>query len=155
MIYEVALKKEQLFSDLFYMLTTYVNDLDKQQQQAYETICSLEKEIEQHLPGNKESYMSDVNTALNKTIEVLTELEGENKLTDLAKNEFDELCRIVLEGQEIECSEHIQVGRMIVCEGLPYQISEIDYEDFSVKLWGGDELDNGHWDSPLNCKAKI
>jgi len=137
MKYEVALKKEQLFSDLFSMLTTYVNDLDKRQKHDYETICF------------------DVNTALDKTIELLTQLEDEGKLTDLAKNEFDEICRIVLEGQEIECSEHLQVGKMIVCEGLPYQIIEIDYEDFSVKLWSGDELDKGHWESPLNCVGKI
>ena len=39
MKYEVALKKEQLFSDLFSMLTTYVNDLDKRQKHDYETIC--------------------------------------------------------------------------------------------------------------------
>ena len=153
---EIALKKVQLFYDLFSMLTTYVNDLDKRQKHDYETICFLMEDIKkEHTSIFEDTYMFDVNTALDKTIELLTQLEDEGKLTDLDQNEFDGICRIVLEGQEIECSEHIQVGKMIVCEGLPYQIIEIDYEDFSVKLWSGDELDKGHWESPLNCVGKI
>ena len=149
---EIALKKVQLFYDLFSMLTTYVNNLDKRQKHDYETICFLVEDIKkEHTSIFEDTYMFDVNTALDKTIELLTQLEDEGKLTDLDQNEFDGICRIVLEGQEIECSEHIQVGKMIVCEGLPYQIIEIDYEEFSVKLWSGDELDKGYWESPLNC----
>ena len=173
MNYEITLKREQLFYDLFSTLTTYVNDLDKRQKHDYEAICFLKEDIEKLLKESiqkywsntsadkttivqdKNTYMFGVNTALDKTIELLTQLEDEGKLTDLDQNEFDEICRIVSESNEIENSEYLQVGKMIVCEGLPYQIIEIDYEDFSVRLWSGDEDDKGYWESPLNCVAKI
>ena len=156
MNYEITLKREQLFYDLFSTLTTYVNDLDKRQKHDYETICFLMEDIQKaSIVEDKETYMFRVNTALDKTIELLTQLEDEGKLTDLDQNEFDEICRIVSESNEIENSEYLQVGKMIVCEGLPYQIIEIDYEDFSVRLWSGDEDDKGYWESPLNCVAKI
>jgi len=158
MKYEIALKREQLFYDLFPMLTTYVNDLDKRGKHDYDAICLLKEDIEKLLKDsiqNRKQYMSYVNEALDKTIEVLTYLEDCGKLTDLEQNEFDAICRIVSESNEIEDSKYFQVGKMIVCDGLPYQIIEIDYEDFSVKLWSGDELDKGHWESPLNCVGKV
>lgn len=169
MNYEITLKREQLFSDLFSTLTTYVNDLDKRGKHDYEAICLLKEDIEKLLKDSiqkywsntsadkttivqdRKQYMSYVNEVLDRTIELLTHLEDRDKLTDLDQNEFDAICRIVLESNEIEDSEYFKVGKMIVCGGLPYQIIEIDYEDFSVKLWSGDELDKGYWESPLNC----
>tara|TARA_R100000231_G_scaffold129537_1_gene100951 strand:- start:483 stop:980 length:498 start_codon:yes stop_codon:yes gene_type:complete len=165
MKYKITLKREQLFSDLFPTLTTYVNDLDKRGKHDYEAICLLKDSIQKYwsntssdkttIVQDRKQYMSYVNEALDRTIELLTYLEDLGRLTELELNEFDAICRIVNESNEIEDSEYFQVGKMIVCEGLPYQIIEIDYEDFSVRLWSGDEDDKGYWESPLNCVGKI
>lgn len=36
-------------------------------------------------------------------------------------------------------------GQLIIFEGLPCMIFEIDYDDVSIKLYNGDMDDNGFW----------
>jgi len=156
MIYEVALIKENIFYELMDIIDKHIDDLEAGHKRVVSGLKYMEKEMVTSLKENgKDVYMSDVNTSLNSAVDVLTTLEAKGVLSKEDAEIFDDYCTKILEGVEIESSEHICVGRIIIAEdGYPYQISEIDYDDFSVFLSSGDELEWGHWESPLKCRAK-
>ena len=157
MIYEIALVKEGIFYELMDIIDKHIDDLEAGHKRVVSGLKYMEKEMVTSLKENgKDVYMSDVNTSLNSAVDVLTTLEAKGVLSKEDAEIFDDYCTKILEGVEIESSEHICVGRMIVdVDGHPYIISEIDCDDFSVRLWDGDEMCSGHWESPLNCRAKV
>jgi hypothetical protein len=156
MIYEIALVKEDIFYELMDIIERYIDDLEDGHKRVVSGLHYMEKEMTTSLKENgKDVYMSDVNSTLNNAVDVLTTLEAKGVLSKEDAETFDDYCTKILEGVEIESSEHICVGKIIIAEdGYPYQISEIDYDDFSVNLWDGDEMSSGYWESPLNCRAK-
>lgn len=91
-----------------------------------------------------------VEKSVNSIVDVLTTIEGEGKLSELDKKEFDEICSQLLEGEELK-SNHIKKGKMILCDNLVYQITNIDYDDFTIML---EDFDNDikFWEKPTNCK---
>jgi hypothetical protein len=154
MIYEVALIKENIFYEFINIMDKHLDDIDSTHKVVVKGLRYMEKVILSREDG-KDVYMSDVSIALNSTVNILTTLEAKGVLSKEDAETFDAYCTKILEGVEIESSEHICVGRIIIAEdGYPYQISEIDYDDFSVFLSSGDQLEWGHWESPLNCRAK-
>lgn len=89
-----------------------------------------------------------VECSIDSMIEVLTTIE-EGEMSDYDKQEFDEICSQVLEGEALK-SSHIGKGKMVLCNGLVYQITDIDYDDFTIKL---EDLDSGvkFWEKPRLC----
>lgn len=155
MIYEVALIKEELFYELMDIIDKHIDDLEDGHKRVVSGLKYMEKEIGLDVYDDRDVYMSDVNSVVNNAVDVLTTLEASGVLSKEDADTFSDYCTKILEAQEIECSRHICVGSLVIAEdGHPYQICEIDYDDFSVKLWDGDEMNSGYWESPLKCRAK-
>jgi hypothetical protein len=91
-----------------------------------------------------------VEKSINSIVNVLTTIEGEGKLSKLDKEEFDEICSQLLEGEELK-SNHIKKGKMVLCDDLAYQITDIDFDDFTIRL---EDFDSGvkFWEKPTSCK---
>lgn len=157
MIYEITLIKEKMVYDLIDIIDKHTDNLDDEHKKIVLGVKYMEKELGTTLTENGENfYMYDVNLTLNNIVSVLTTLEDSGVLSLEDGDTFNSYCTKILEAQEIECSNHINIGNIIIADdGYPYQICEIDYDDFSVKLWDGDEMNFGHWESPLKCKSKV
>ena len=41
--------------------------------------------------------------------------------------------------------EDYSLGDLVICDGSPYQVVDIDEDDPSLKIAGDNELDNGFW----------
>tara|TARA_R110000772_G_scaffold214332_1_gene324895 strand:- start:342 stop:818 length:477 start_codon:yes stop_codon:yes gene_type:complete len=93
---------------------------------------------------------TQINQSVNGLIDVLNNIEGEGRLSNLDKDEFDEICSQILEGKELG-KKHIGVGKFVVCDNLTYQIIDIDYHDLTIKLQDA-ESDTWFWEKPTNCK---
>ena len=93
---------------------------------------------------------TQINQSVNGLIDVLNNIEGEGRLSNLDKVEFDEICFQILEGKELS-KKHIGVGKFVVCDNLTYQIIDIDYHDLTIKLQDT-ESDTWFWEKPTNCK---
>tara|TARA_B110000503_G_C7169675_1_gene423703 strand:- start:4674 stop:5150 length:477 start_codon:yes stop_codon:yes gene_type:complete len=93
---------------------------------------------------------TQINQSVNGLIDVLNNIEGEGNLSNLDKDEFDEIYSQILEGKELG-KKHIGVGKFVVCDNLIYQITDIDYHDLTIKLQDI-ESDTWFWEKPTNCK---
>ena len=84
---------------------------------------------------------------INKTIEELMVVE--DKMLKDDKENFESLCTMVL---ELDSVKDLKRGNMVLYEGDPYMISEIDIDgsEISVLLWDGDDEDNGFYVSPTD-----
>jgi hypothetical protein len=150
MNFEIALTKDAFRETLMNIIEE--SKLNDSQEETLKGLLHLEGELNVE---NKDLFCKDVDYSLSLCIKLLREIETSEPLNEEVKKEFDEICNRILQAQEIECSKHINIGKLVICDGLPYQVCEIDYEDFSVKLCGSDELDGGFWESPLNCKSVV
>ena len=90
-----------------------------------------------------------VQKSVDAMIDVLTTIE-EGEMSDSDKEEFDEICSQVLEGEALK-NKHIQKGKLVLCDGYVNQIADIDYDDFRVKLINF-ENDIWFWEKPSLCK---
>ena len=103
---------------------------------------------------DSETYEKDVSVILDTCIGLVSELESDGLLSKNDASEFDGISTLVLQAQELMSPTDIVVGALTVYEGLPYQIDEIDYDDFSVHISSGELDDNGLWVSPVELGDK-
>ncbi len=83
-------------------------------------------------------------------VEILDDLKKGEVLSESDQSELREIVGMLLEGELLK-DTHIRRGKMVYCDGMDYTISDIDYDDFKVKLVNY-ENDVWHWESPSHCK---
>ena len=140
MNFEIALTKDNFRETLMNIIHESSDKLDQKQIETFKGLLHLEGELS---IDNKELFCTDVNYSLNLCVELLTELEANGFLSKENKNEFDEICSRILQAQELECSPHIEIGKMVVYKKKAYQIVEIDYDELTVCLSDGDDMNWG------------
>jgi|LakMenEpi03Aug12_release.lakeMendotaPanAssembly.Ray.scaffolds.fasta_scaffold327082_2 hypothetical protein len=111
------------------LIEKYVDELDADH---LTTFVGLLKD-EKNLSIESETFGDDVGYNLNLCIEILTNLEDRNILSDKEKLEFDDICILTLKLSRFDAF-CLNIGDLIIYEEKPYQITEIDYDDHSLQL---------------------
>jgi hypothetical protein len=83
-------------------------------------------------------------------INILNDLKRGEVLSEYDIIELDDIVNLVSEGEHLK-NEHIKKGNLVLCDGYINQISDIDYDDFKVKLVNF-ESDVWFWENPSLCK---
>tara|TARA_Y100000389_G_scaffold189402_1_gene213110 strand:+ start:2364 stop:2843 length:480 start_codon:yes stop_codon:yes gene_type:complete len=83
-------------------------------------------------------------------VDVLDDLKREEVLSEYDKEGLKEVVSMMLEGELLK-DTHIKKGNLVLCDGYINQITDIDYDDFKVKLVNF-ENDIWFWESPSKCK---
>lgn len=83
-------------------------------------------------------------------IDILNDLKRGEVLSEYDEIELDNIVNQVSEGESLK-NEHIKKGNLVLCDGYINQISDIDYDDFKVKLVNF-ESDVWFWENPSLCK---
>ena len=121
-----------LREDGMYLLEKYSGILDQDHQQTRIGLLESEKTLD----VESDTFGNDVGYYLNLIIEILTSYE--DKMTKEDQEEFDNICTSSL---VIGKLSNYEVGQLIVYEKLAYQIFEIDYDDLSILIGDGKEVE--------------
>jgi hypothetical protein len=81
-----------------------------------------------------------LNELLNECINILTHVE--HLLDETDKKDFDDLCKLIIRSEDIQ---RYHQGQLIIYDGLPYIINEIDYDDLTILISDGQMMDNYMW----------
>jgi hypothetical protein len=111
------------------LIEKYVDELDVDHLTTFKGLLKDEK----NLSIENETFGDDVRYNLNLCIEILTNLEDRNVLSDEEKLEFDDICILSLKICRFD-TFCLSVGDLIIYKNHPYQITEIDYDDYSLQL---------------------
>ena len=83
-------------------------------------------------------------------VDILDDLEKGEVLSKTDQTELKDIVGMLLEGELLK-DTHIKKGKLVLCDGYINQITDIDYDDFKVKLVNC-ENDIWFWESPSKCK---
>jgi hypothetical protein len=142
---QLNLKKEEVFEELFFILKQYGNT---------ETIDGMQFMLNNIVNGIGDGRtatddINDINYLLNLAIIELTAIE--HKLTKEHQEEFENYCDEVI---KIDVIKDYQQGQLVIYDGLPYIVSEVDYDDLTMHLSDGGMMDNGMWVEDFTLLSK-
>ena len=100
--------------------------------------------------GHRELRRIQVAKSILSLVDILDDLKRGEVLSDYDKGELEEVVSMMLEGELLK-DTHIKKGKLVLCDGYINQITDIDYDDFKVKLVNC-ENDIWFWESPSKCK---
>ena len=136
---KIYLAIDHLRENSMNLIEKYVDELDADH---LTTLVGLLKD-EKNLSIESETFGDDVGYNLNLCIEILTNLEDRNILSDKEKLEFDDICLLALKLSRFDAF-CLDVGDLIIYEEKPYQITKIDYDDHSLQL-SDSNYEYGFW----------
>ena len=136
---KIYLAIDHLRENSMNLIEKYVDELDADH---LTTFVGLLKD-EKNLSIESETFGDDVGYNLNLCIEILTNLEDRNILSDKEKLEFDDICLLYFKLCRFDAF-CLDVGDLIIYEEKPYQITEIDYDEHSLQL-SDSNYEYGFW----------
>jgi hypothetical protein len=133
---EISLKIDELRQNAMNLIEKYIDKLDADHLITFEGLLTDEK----NLSIESDFFGNDVRYNLNLCIEILTNLESRNVLTETEMIEFDEICILSLKVM----SFNKKIGDLILYKNQPYMITDIDVDDYSLHI-SYDLDENGFW----------
>ena len=132
----IQLKIDELRQNAMNLIEKYIDKLDADHLITFEGLLTDEK----NLSIESDFFDKDVRYNLNLCIEILTNLESRNVLTETEMIEFDEICIISLKVM----SFNKKIGDLILYKNQPYMITDIDVDNYSLHI-SYDLDENGFW----------
>lgn len=134
---EINLKIDELRENAMNLIEKYVDKLDADHLTTFEGLLKDEK----NLSIESDTFGNDVAYNLNLCIEILTSLES--ILSEKEKSEFDDICVLSLKLMKFN-TLCLKVGDLIIYDGFPYMVTEIDYDEYTLHITSNLE-ENGIW----------
>lgn len=139
-----SFEKQNIAYALLDILNEYYDVMDEVNQQ---TLKGVSEAIDT-LDEDHENFEVDITNYLNTIIDLCTGFE--NQMSQADKEDFEDSMTAIA---NMDAIDKLNEGEMVIYDGLPYMIWEIDYDDTTVCI-GRDALDNGMWVDPIDLKLK-
>jgi hypothetical protein len=126
------------------LLDAYQDKMSETTQSDYTALCKASETLDEDHPN----IDADVKYYLNRAIDIATGIEDEMSEDDKADIEQKHLTI-----KNLDALDELHQGQLVIHEGKPYQIYEIDLEDLTVCI-GDKEEENGFWVDASEVKTE-
>ena len=137
--------REQLIYEFIDVLNKYQDQMSETTQSDFKGLCEATNTIDEDHPN----YGADVTYYLNAVIDITTGLED---IMNQEDQDYIERCHQTI--QNYDCFNDFDLGDLVIFNGKPYQIFDIDSDDITIGITDCKYDSYKDWVEPRELKTQ-